>query len=258
MWGLFDIIGSLLTQVDLQWKAALSKPVELHLGMIEGLVFGSGMDGSIFLSVKQRKDAMGLMEVSPFVERVEGIDNALNERAKGDKYAVVTAEAADEDPSADGGFSDTSRLKSESVNEPPPKLAQELSKLQPEPKAVVDQIVADCWNKIETVIQLEVEPESGVTDAVRKRLDNSAIQELRQKPKSSVGQEFYVLMVYDLKAAGEASAHPATRLPPLQGNGSHLKDFVKGALAANTGDFAEDFSPHDLFVIPNAGKDGLL
>ncbi len=35
---------------------------------------------------------------------------------------------------------------------------------------------------------------------------------------------------YDLKAAGESSSHPATRMPSLCGNGEHLKGMLRMAL----------------------------
>ena len=42
----------------------------------------------------------------------------------------------------------------------------------------------------------------------------------------------------------------------LMNNGGRLKDFVKGALAANACE--GELGPHDLFFIPNAGKRGHL
>ena len=38
---------------------------------------------------------------------------------------------------------------------------------------------------------------------------------------------------------------------------NHLLSGMILQVAANIGVLAEDFSPHDLFVIPKAGKDGL-
>lgn len=244
-------------QVNLQWKATLSLPVELHLSFIEACVFGAQLDGHLFANVKQRKDAMGILETSPFCERVAGVDNALKERAKGDKYAVTVPEPdADAQDDFDASYLDT--LKSaDSITDPPASVVQEMQNLKSEPKQVVEKYVAECWNKIDTIVQLEVEPDSGVADFFRKRLVASPIQELRQKPKSGAGSEFYIMFVYDLKASGEASSNPRTRMPPLRENGGHVKDFLKGAIQANTEEFADDLGCHDLFVLCNGGKDGL-
>ena len=170
-------------QVNLQWKATLSLPVELHLSFIEACVFGAQLDGHLFANVKQRKDAMGILETSPFCERVAGVDNALKERAKGDKYAVTVPEPdADAQDDFDASYLDT--LKSaDSITDPPASVVQEMQNLKSEPKQVVEKYVAECWNKIDTIVQLEVEPDSGVADFFRKRLVASPIQELRQKPK---------------------------------------------------------------------------
>ena len=147
-------------------------------------------------------------------------------------------------------------LQDKDNSDPPAAVLQEIQALKPEPKATVEKYVAACWNKIETIVQFEVEPEKGVALFLEKRLSASAIQELRNLPRSAAGQEKYIIMVYDCKAAGEASSHPSLRIPPLMNNGGHLKDFVKGALAANAD--KGELGPHDLFFIPNAGKQGHL
>lgn len=241
----------------MQWKATLAPPVEALLTLIESVVFCNTLDGQIFIGVKQRKDAFGIMETSPFSDRAVSIDSALEERAKGDKYAMAgQGEDQGMEEEEDGGVN-LEVLKSDSaVVDPPAGVVQEIQHLKAEPKQVVEKFVSTCWNKIETIIQLEVEPDSGVADAVKKRLQASAIQELRMQEKHP-GQERYVMFVYDLKAAGEASSHPQTRLPPLRENGGHLKDFVRGALQANGEPHSDDLGPHDLFVIPNGGKEGL-
>ena len=56
----------------------------------------------------------------------------------------------------------------------------------------------------------------------------------------------FVLIVYDLKCAGEASSHPATRVPPLRGNGNHLKQCLRAALDA-VGD--AEIPERDMYLI---------
>ena len=86
---------------------------------------------------------------APSAERVAGVDNALKERAKGDKYAVTVPEPdADAQDDFDASYLDT--LKSaDSITDPPASVVQEMQNLKSEPKQVVEKYVAECWNKIE-------------------------------------------------------------------------------------------------------------
>ena len=55
------------------------------------------------------------------------------------------------------------------------------------------------------------------------KLQQAAIQKLRDADKSAAGNGNYVMIV-------DASSEPQTRVARLQGNGRHLKEFVKGIL----------------------------
>ena len=64
-------------------------------------------------------------------------------------------------------------------------------------------------------------------------MKTTAANKLRiEKQPSDPKLRSFVLIVYDLKCAGEASSHPATRVPPLRGNGDHLKQCLRAALDA--------------------------
>ncbi|CAE7820479.1 unnamed protein product, partial [Symbiodinium sp. CCMP2456] len=241
--------------VDLQWKATLSKPAELLVSFIEDVVFSQEYDSNIFFACKQRKEAEDVLESCPFSEKVTAIQEALADRAKGDQYALEPSQ--DEQQEACPRHDDTSSLQVEDCTEPPAPIRREVEALKPEPRAIVQKHLAACWNKIDTIVQLEAEPEKAVASFMEKRLQHSAIQKLREADKSAAGMEYYVMIVYDCKSAGEASSHPQTRVAPLQGNGSHLKDFVRGILAANSGDCKNDLGPHDLFIIPNGAEEGI-
>jgi hypothetical protein len=61
---------------------------------------------------------------------------------------------------------------------------------------------------------------------------------------------------YDLKCAGESTSMPHVRLPPLRGNGEHLKQLLR--VAIDSGDeTGSEIGSHDLYVLFTAGKPGL-
>ena len=67
----------------------------------------------------------------------------------------------------------------------------------------------------------------------------------------------YIGIFYDQKEAGECSAQPHLRLPPLRDSGNHLKRAMSLRLrASSTGSEAEEIHDRDLYFIPDAGKEG--
>ena len=126
-------------------------------------------------------------------------------------------------------------------------------------KNIVDSYVTKCWNTLDTIVKLEVEPAEGLADFIQDRLKGSACQAIRDKAKTDEApsnSSSYAMLIYDMKSAGEASSHPSTRLPPLRQNGEHLKDFIRGSLAANVGHKKDDLADADLWVIPDGMKAG--
>ena len=91
--------------------------------------------------------------------------------------------------------------------------------------------------------------------------DDALIQSMKEsavgKIELSNQDHGYIGIFYDQKEAGECSAQPHLRLPPLRDAGNHLKRAVGLRLRAkaSTGD-VDEIKDRDLFCIPDAGKDG--
>ena len=120
-------------------------------------------------------------------------------------------------------------------------------------KAKMEAYVAQCWRKVDTCVELI--QESSDVSAMTDRIKATAVNKMRadRQPQESKLRRF-VCIVYDLKSASEASSHPATRLPPLRGNGDHLKQCLRAALDAVD---ADDIPDRDMYLIFDGGRTGL-
>ncbi|CAJ1360662.1 unnamed protein product, partial [Effrenium voratum] len=233
--------------VGLQWKAGLAKPVDMMLQLIEVAVYSQDLDPAIFSGVRQRKDAKGIVETQPFSDKIEAVRRAIQEAQQPDRYSLAQAACPSEEAE------DSEREADLDGNEPPSDLVREWQTLQGQ-KNIVDSYVTKCWNTLDTIVKLEVEPAEGLADFIQERLKGSACQAIRDKAKTDEApsnSSSYAMLIYDMKSAGEASSHPSTRLPPLRQNGEHLKDFIRGSLAANVGHMKDDLADADLWVIPD-------
>ena len=59
---------------------------------------------------------------------------------------------------------------------------------------------------------------------------------------------------YDMQRAGEASAHPSTRVPPIRGNSDHLKQCARAALDAVDD---TEILDRDMYMLFDGGRPGL-
>ena len=67
------------TQVDLQWCAGLSKPLELLLNLVESTVFGCEMDNALRMALRSRRDPATLLATQPLSALVQDIEAALED-----------------------------------------------------------------------------------------------------------------------------------------------------------------------------------
>ena len=90
--------------------------------------------------------------------------------------------------------------------------------------------------------------------------DDALIESMREsavgKIELSDQDHGYIGIFYDQKEAGECSAQPHLRLPPLRDAGNHLKRALGLRLRATSTGEVEEIHDRDLFCIPDAGKDG--
>mgnify|MGYP007045148110 CR=1 FL=1 len=236
--------------MSLTWRAVLSRSEELLLSLIEHAVFSTEFDDALRSHVKARRDVESLLGAAPLIGLVADIDEALTGEAAGG--------GAPRDDGADGGqgVGEDDGGAPADGEAPPDIVATAVAKLatkSDDEKQKIDGFVAQCWRKVDTYVDLfhETSDAAAATD----RLKTSAANKLRiEKQPDDTRLRRFVLIVYDLKSAGEASSHPATRAPPLRGNGDHLKQCLRAALDA-VGD--AEIPDRDMYLIFDGGRPGL-
>ena len=156
------------------------------------------------------------------------IDEALTaEAAGGGAPASDDGDDGDEEDQEHGGGAPADEALPDTIATAVLKVA----KKSDGDKAKIHGLVDQCWRKVDTYVELF--HESSDVAAMTDRLKTTAVNKLRiEKQPQDAKLRRFVLIVYDLKSAGEASSHPATRVPPLRGNGDHLKQCIRAALDA--------------------------
>ena len=121
-------------------------------------------------------------------------------------------------------------------------------------KTKLDNFVSKCWRRIDTGVVLFQEVAD--LDAMRARLKETEVNKMRMLDQpADVTAERFVLIVYDLKSAGESSSHPATRAPPLRNNGDYLKQCFRVAIDAGASN--TEIGSKDMYVTFDCGRSGL-
>ena len=235
-------------QVQLTWRACLSKAEEQTLNLIEHAVFSTVYDDPIRVAVKNRRDVGTMLTAAPLNTLVEEIDESLRNSASGG--GDPGAEVVDDDDNHEdhGG-----RAPQDDVAALPESVQIEITKAGDEHKPRLDQFVAACWRKVDMYVDLIQESSDigGMTD----KLKATAVNAMRKEPQAQdASLRRFILIVYDLKSAGEASSHPSTRVPPLRGNGDHLKGCLRVALDAIDGG---EICSRDMFMLFDGGSHGL-
>lgn len=228
----------------------LSKSEELLIALIEHAVFSTEYDDVLRTQVKNRRDVENMFSAAPLNILVAEIDEALKGEAAGGGAPHDDGADADQDMDEDGGGAPAD---DEALPDTVATAVLKVANKSSEDKVKIDVFVAQCWRKVDTYIDLfhEKSDIAAMTD----RLKTTATNKMRiEKQPSDPKLRRFVLIVYDLKCAGESSSHPATRVPPLRGNGDHLKQCLRVALDAV--DDAE-IPERDMYLIFDGGRPGL-
>ena len=232
--------------MDLQWRASLSKAEEQFLSLIEHCVFSSEYDAALKTMLRNRRDAENTFATAPLSMIVAELDECLAEQAKPNPGGCAPGSDEDEDdPPQD--LDDMPEL---------PEMVQadvaKISAKSADKSAQIGLFVQACWRKVDTHCVLLTE----TTDApsIMDRLKDTQVNALRMEAQAQdPNEKRYILLIYDLKAAGEASPHAMTRPAPLRGNGEHLKIFLRAALDAGG---SADILDRDMFMLFDGGRPG--
>ena len=241
-------------QADLQWRTRLTRPEENLLSIIEGLVFGTDMDVVLRTAVRNRKDTRSMFATQPLSAYVDDLDTSLKDGASTkDEYTLDNGGSAPDD---NGG----SAPIDEDMSDLPCEVRVEVNKAMKtldddeDKKTKLENFVAKCWRKIDTGVVLF--QETADPDAMTARLKETEVNKMRaQDQPDDVTAKRFVLVVYDLKSAGESSSHPATRAPPLRNNGDHLKQCWRVAIDAGASNAS--IGSKDMYVTFDCGRSGL-
>ena len=236
-------------QVDLQWRSGLSRAGELTLGLVEQVVFGVDLDGALKAALKNRRDVAAMFASQPLSALIDDIEEAL-------KAAAAAAVAAADDAmtmvvDVDGGGA-PGTAATPVVDELPEEVLVEIKSKKDDDQEQLKNYVNVCWRKIDTWCSFI--QESADATAMRDALSGTCLHKLRQEPQAKfVPDKKFVVISYDLKVAGEASSHPATRLPPLRQNGDHLKLLLRACIDSLDPNFSGD---RDLYFAFDGGRPG--
>ena len=113
-------------------------------------------------------------------------------------------------------------------------------------KQKLESYMTQCRRLVASNVTLLVETESD--DAIIAGMQRSAAAQVRLDAGGMVG------VFYDVKLAGEASAQPNVRMPPLRDAGGHLQKLVGLKIRASSAD--GEIPSSEIWFIPDAGKDG--
>ena len=106
--------------------------------------------------------------------------------------------------------------------------------------------MAQCRRLIASNITLLVEADTD--DVIIEGIRKSAAAHVQLQPGGMIG------VFYDVKLAGEASAQPNVRMPPLRDLGHHLQKLVGLKLRASS--VEGEIPANEIWFIPDAGKEG--
>lgn len=95
-------------------------------------------------------------------------------------------------------------------------------------------------------------PETLSDDDLIKALKDSGAGSVKGDPDKRT----HVLIMYFQQDAGESSAQPKLRVPPLRSRGAHLQRLVHLAMNRHGAEFDKELHPQDIYLISDAGKEG--
>ena len=231
----------------------LSRSEELLITLIEHTVFSTEYDEVLQTHVKNRRDVENMFSSAPLHSLVIDIDEAL--RGEAQPAGAGVADGADEDMDVEDQHGGGAPADDETLPVTVATIVLKMAKKSSEDKVKVDGFVAQCWRKVDTYITLFQEKSDIAAMTDRLKATDANKFRIEKQPKDPNLRRF-VLIVYDLKCAGEASSHPSTRVPPLRGNGEHLKQCLRAALDAVTVGGAE-ITERDMYLIFDGGSRGL-
>ncbi len=240
--------------MDLQWRVGLPIAVDKVLSLVEHAVFSAEFDVALKTAVRNRVAPQGMMETAPMSTLVNEIDEALAaSSAKADDGGEAPVESLTMSCRVSGTGGEASVDSDADLPKAVATAVAEALKKGALSVEDLDAFVQACWRKVDTHVVLIEEAADRTRNT--ERLKNTVANKLRWEPPQSdeAQDKKYVLFLYDLKNAGEASCHPATRIPPLQGNGEHLKSHIRAAMDSSHEDC---IGPKDMYLLFDAGRPG--
>ena len=246
-----------MPKVDLQWRASLSKAEEQFLSIIEHAVFSAEYDPALKTMLRNnKKDAETMFANAPLVTLVDDLDESLQEEQKASSSGGG-ALADDDECGGDDDGGGAPPDNDDELGDLPETVKTEVKKTSAESSEKNDQIssfVQVCFRKIDTLVKLFIETSDSTS--ISDRIKDTAVNDLRKEAQpASASEKRYVLLVYDLKAAGEASSNPSTRPPPLRGNGDHLKTYLRASIDAGDSGGSEILE-RDMYMLFDSGRLG--
>jgi hypothetical protein len=234
--------------VDLSWKVGWKNSAEMLLHLFEMVVYHTEYDAVILTLMKAKKTASDMLDTQPIKELLEEIKTALSEEAatsaKDSSTAASVAEPLplpddDDDPAMVNG------AEAQGI------VLKELDALEENEARKLDRYKRQAEQLVAAHVTLIDECKSD--EAILALLKDCPAGKARGDPAPD--RRTHVLIYYDQQDAGEATAQPHLRTPPLRAKGQHLQRFLSLCIRRGNPD-ADELEDNDVFIINDAGRGG--
>ena len=246
------MFSSSMPKPDQIWRAGWPKSADAFMSFVESCIFWYHYDAPLRTAMINRKDCASLCNQAPISDMLDEIKSTLAEETDAKKDHADGAGAASGDAkkgTGDDNDDDVAIIDVISLETNP-----EIKKLVEGFDAVADtaskqkleSYMTQCRRLIASNITLlvETDPDDVIIEGIRK----SAAAQVKLEPGGMIG------VFYDVKLAGEASAQPNVRMPPLRDLGHHLQKLVGLKLRASS--VEGEIPANEIWFIPDAGKEG--
>jgi hypothetical protein len=246
------------TRPSAVWKSGWKPSYEAYLNIYETVVFSTEYDEALLTAIASGKSkGKDIFEIAPFKDLLEEAIAMLKEE--------TAAEGTDPVPATDplpGGEGDPAKSEDEMDASQHRLEAQGISG-DVVLKEAAAELTDDEGRKLERFKRQAIQQVSANVTLADETMDDDKILEILSqcpagKARGEPGNNSHVLIWYDQQDAGEATAQPHLRIPPLRNKGKHLERFLKLCLGrvAGPGGTYDELEDGDVYVINDAGRTG--
>lgn len=193
--------------VDLSWQAGWAISSSMIARLMSEIVFGSEHDRTIMSGLRSSKSADEMLELGPLAEKVQSINDAIEEEGAGEE------EEEGDDAGSDAGDDDVEFVSESATG---PKLddivGEKLKNITGDNRDKLQNAKAQAVENVKSQVVLVSEQDLNSHGKVQGAFEKSKLHSIKATPMNKI------IAFYDVKCAGEAVTNPSTRLPSFRAN----------------------------------------